>query len=329
MPETSTTAAINPQPPPTGTDGASRPRNRRRGGANNPQPDHGETPSTAGGPDSGSNAKGARRPRRPRAPAGATDGHSGEPSTTRPEGRGPPRGPPGGNRGRGGNRGGSVENGPPLDGGSTHSRPPRGPRRGGGGARPTNNAEAGIEAGRPPSAADGQSTRNKRPRRNHGRNFQGELTDGAGEGTRQDVRSSEKYRSNAPAKDDLTSRLTYDLSTPPYPDCLICFAPITPAQATWSCSPSHPIMVGSDDEHGAPGSAPRADSSAQCCWMTFHLKCLHAWAAKSVKDVVEAWRARGEVKEGDWRCPGCQSKRKAVPSSYWYATRICNLGDIF
>ncbi|KAL1943906.1 hypothetical protein VTO73DRAFT_3724 [Trametes versicolor] len=193
MPETSTTAAINPQPPQTGTDGAPRPRNRRRGGASNPQPDHGENPSTAGGPDSGSNAKGARRPRRPRAPAGATDGHS------------------------------------------------------------ANNAEAGIEAGRPPSAADGQSTRNKRSRRNHGRNFQGELTEGAGEGTRQDTRSLEKYRSNAPVKDDLTSRLTYDLSTPPYPDCLICFAPITPAQATWSCSPSHPTMVGSDDEHGRCG----------------------------------------------------------------------------
>jgi hypothetical protein len=45
-----------------------------------------------------------------------------------------------------------------------------------------------------------------------------------------------------------------------------------------------------------------------------------SWADKSVKEVAEAWRARGEPdKKGDWRCPGCQAKRDAVPSGYWYS----------
>ncbi|GJE93163.1 FKBP12-associated protein 1 homolog [Phanerochaete sordida] len=118
-----------------------------------------------------------------------------------------------------------------------------------------------------------------------------------------------RYRRALPTADDLTSRLTRELSVPPYPDCLICFAPIHAAQPTWSCSPLLP-SAGADDE-GAGAE------SAQCCWTTFHLKCIRAWAAKSVKDVEEAWRARGEERTGAWRCPGCQSKRAAVPASYW------------
>lgn len=316
MPEASATAAINPQPPPAGSDGAPRPRNRRRGGGKNLQQDRGEGASVNVGPD----AQGARKARKPRAQGGATDGRSGEPSTTRPsDGRAPPRGPPGGRQGgRGGNGGGQAEQGAPPSGDNTRSRPPRRPRQANAAAR-TNEASSHANTdGNAAAAVEGPAERSNRPRRNRGRKFQGELTEGApGEAAGQDVRSSERYRRSAPKADDLTSRLIHDLSTPPYPDCLICFAPITPMQATWSCSPSHPTMVGSDDEHDGAGSTQRADTAAQCCWMTFHLKCLHAWAAKSVKDVEEAWRARGEAKEGDWRCPGCQSKRKAVPSSYW------------
>ncbi|KAJ8519790.1 hypothetical protein ONZ45_g3311 [Pleurotus djamor] len=73
-----------------------------------------------------------------------------------------------------------------------------------------------------------------------------------------------------PVADDLTSNLTYTLSTPPYPDCPICFASIHPAQPTWSGSPS-------------PG-----ESSASCCWTPFHLKCIRSWASKSVKEVEAA-----------------------------------------
>jgi transcriptional repressor NF-X1 len=107
-------------------------------------------------------------------------------------------------------------------------------------------------------------------------------------------------RSRAPLADDLTSTLIRALSTPPYPDCPICFNFIRPEQPTWSCSLSDP------------------SENLQCCWTTFHLKCIRAWASKSVKDLEEAWRTRGEERAGEWRCPGCQAKRERVPLSYWH-----------
>jgi len=112
-----------------------------------------------------------------------------------------------------------------------------------------------------------------------------------------DVNSPRK-RGKAPTGDDLTSILTFSLSNPPFPECMICFNPIRPEQPTWSCS-------------------PREEKEAQSCWNTFHLKCIHPWAEKSVKDLEEAWRARGEEKRGEWRCPGCQLQREIVPRKYW------------
>ncbi|KAJ2968776.1 hypothetical protein NUW54_g13120 [Trametes sanguinea] len=197
------------------------------------------------------------------------------------------------------------------------NRPPRGPAPGGQQGYGSTPAQPNAEGGPLAIGTDDSSAQGKRPRRPRGRKFQGELTEGApGENAGQNVPSSAKYRNNVLKKDDLTSRLIHDLSTPPYPDCLICFAPITPMQPTWSCSPSNPTLAATDDESGVPESAQRADANAQCCWMTFHLKCIGSWASKSVKDMEEAWRVRGEPKQGEWRCPGCQSKRRAVPSSY-------------
>ncbi|KAH9974790.1 hypothetical protein BGW80DRAFT_1302744 [Lactifluus volemus] len=107
-----------------------------------------------------------------------------------------------------------------------------------------------------------------------------------------------RKRGKPPSGNDLTSILTISLSTPPYPECMICFNPVRPEQPTWSCS-------------------PREEKDAQSCWNTFHLKCIQPWAEKSVKDIEEAWRARGDEKKGEWRCPGCQSKREVVPRKYW------------
>jgi hypothetical protein len=113
---------------------------------------------------------------------------------------------------------------------------------------------------------------------------------------------------------DLTSTLIDSLRTPPYPDCPICFSAIHPAQPSWSCSPTAPVApVDGEEVESGP-------ESARCCWTTFHLKCIRAWAGKSVKDVADAWRARGENRPGDWRCPGCQAKRISVPSGYWSVT---------
>ncbi|KAJ7910620.1 hypothetical protein B0H13DRAFT_2251237 [Mycena leptocephala] len=59
---------------------------------------------------------------------------------------------------------------------------------------------------------------------------------------------------------------------------------------TWSCSPSIPVL-----------------ETQQYCWTTFHLKCIRSWAAKSVKEVADAWAARGEPQ---------RARRVGVPTSY-------------
>jgi transcriptional repressor NF-X1 len=108
--------------------------------------------------------------------------------------------------------------------------------------------------------------------------------------------------------DDLTSTLIRGLTLSPYHDCPICFSSVRPDQAIWSCSPSSPLIQNGQKE------------PSQYCWTSFHVKCIRSWADKSVKEVAEAWRARGEPdKKGDWRCPGCQAKRDIVPSGYWYS----------
>jgi len=194
----------------------------------------------------------------------------------------------------------------------------------------TPSSTTGLSESQTPAQTDSDTkppTSRTEPTRNRrGAKFNSSLTETAltstAVGSRSaSVKPSDKYRSSAPKADDLTSRLIHELRTHPYPDCLICFAAIHPAQPTWSCSPSSPIALSTDDDSDGANAARRAGETAQCCWSTFHLKCIRQWAAKSVKDVVEAWRARGEERSGEWRCPGCQSKRMAVPSGYWYVCR--------
>jgi transcriptional repressor NF-X1 len=157
------------------------------------------------------------------------------------------------------------------------------PRLGGGGARRGAKFNAGLTDPDPPPSSTSKPT--------------------------EKYRSTHKHSQDPDTLDDLTSRLTHALRTPPYPDCPICFSPIHPAQPMWSCSPSIPV-IRTDD----------AESDAQeYCWTPFHVKCIGSWATKSVKDIAAAWRARGEeCRRGDWRCPGCQAKREIIPSGYWY-----------
>lgn len=124
--------------------------------------------------------------------------------------------------------------------------------------------------------------------------------------TKPTARRNGKGKQRLPLGEDLTSTLIRELSTPPYLDCPICFSSIRPEQAIWSCSPSIPIVVSNEAQ------------IREYCWTSFHLKCIRSWAEKSVKEVADAWRARGESnRKGDWRCPGCQAKREITPSSYW------------
>ncbi|KAL4253098.1 NFX1 family protein [Abortiporus biennis] len=176
-------------------------------------------------------------------------------------------------------------------------------------------------------AADGASTptaageTDKKPKHRRGAKFGASLTETPQGGSpaqhtaSEHSKPSKRYRNTAPKGDDLTSTLIHSLSTSPYPDCLICFSAIHPAQPTWSCSPLIPISSGTEDEKDGGNSSHH--ETPQCCWTTFHLKCIRSWASKNVKDVADAWRARGENRPGEWRCPGCQSKRLVVPSGYW------------
>lgn len=175
---------------------------------------------------------------------------------------------------------------------------------------PSANQQGRRRPRNPTGAAEtGTNSSDKQPPRSNGRraNF------GAGLTTTDDSRppANRGKQTNKPKDlpqgDDLTSTLIRGLSTPPYPDCPICFSSIRPDHAIWSCSPSIPIVVSSEAQ------------VKEYCWTSFHVKCIRSWAEKSVKDVAEAWRARGETdKKGDWRCPGCQAKREIVPSGYWY-----------
>ncbi|KAJ3535850.1 hypothetical protein NMY22_g6296 [Coprinellus aureogranulatus] len=192
---------------------------------------------------------------------------------------------------------------------------------------PTTEGRAPSDSGsRPPrqrnQPKDGEKPQKPRPPRNEKpkdppvpgpsrrSKFRGKLTDApnAAPEAATDAapqQPSERYRT-LPQGDDLTSTLIRSLSTPPYPDCPICFSSIHPAQPIWSCSPSTPVVPSSEG------------GQVHYCWTSFHTKCIKAWAAKSVKEVKEAWAARGEHdRHGDWRCPGCQAKREIVPSGYW------------
>lgn len=112
-----------------------------------------------------------------------------------------------------------------------------------------------------------------------------------------------KHKAKAPEDDTLSSSLAYQLRTPPYPDCVICFNAIRPEQAIWSCNPFVPI----------------AGDNVQYCWSVLHLRCIKEWARKSKKEYEDALRNRGEHNwkdRGEWRCPGCQGKRQDLVHSY-------------
>lgn len=149
-------------------------------------------------------------------------------------------------------------------------------------------------------------------RRKRGGNFDRKLT-AAGAGSRREERRANTDRgkySIDPAADDLTSRLIHDLRTPPYLECIICYNPIRPLQPTWSCSPSSPIA----STEGIQG--------VQYCWVTLHLKCVRSWASKSTTDTLQAYKARGENRPGDWLCIGCRAKRTIEPTSYRYVHHL-------
>jgi transcriptional repressor NF-X1 len=111
---------------------------------------------------------------------------------------------------------------------------------------------------------------------------------------------------------DLTAKLMDTLKAPPYAECVICFAPIIPQQPIWTCTVS--------------------EETNRCCWGVFHNKCIVAWSKKSefrimfqrsiltlkigMQETKAAFQARNEDRDGEWRCPGCQTVRTMAPGQY-------------
>ncbi|KAG8942703.1 FKBP12-associated protein [Tulasnella sp. 424] len=101
---------------------------------------------------------------------------------------------------------------------------------------------------------------------------------------------------------DLTSRLTASFSrsasAEDAPDCPICFNSISPGAPTWSCTPAEwkSQAYSADPVHIESGGA-------NCCWTTFHLKCIKAWASKSVTETRDAGDVLGAKPNGQ----SCQS----------------------
>lgn len=196
------------------------------------------------------------------------------------------------------------------DGGTTDASDSKPPRRGNKPV-PGHKSDVDPEPIRDSPDANSSSLKQGRSRQRRQGKFDGKLTTGDVEPRQEGRRvnpNREKYRVDH-AADDLTSTLIHDLRTPPYLDCTICFNPIRPHEPTWSCSPTAPVEPTEDSQQ------------TQCCWVTLHLKCVRSWASKSIADVRQAYKARGEDKPGQWLCPGCRAKRTTEPSSYKYVPR--------
>ncbi|KAF7984426.1 hypothetical protein HWV62_14490 [Athelia sp. TMB] len=259
--------------------------------------------------------KPSRKPRRP-APDSAGTEAEGSSQAASAEGprrpRGPPRGPvetrnsrPSAHAGSGRDKASSAS---PVTGAtsqpkSTNSVP--------GANRSNRNPREKKPVGQAP-APDGVTAP---PINRRAAKFNAGLTDSSPESAQSSSKKehSYAYKGATPQAGGLTATLIHALKTPPYSDCPICFAAIHPAQPTWSCSPSHVTRM--PEENGDFDEGKESESS-QCCWTTFHLKCIRSWAGKSVKEISDAWRARGEERAGEWRCPGCQTKRTHVPNGY-------------
>lgn len=177
------------------------------------------------------------------------------------------------------------------DGGRGPSKRPQDTSKGS-----NNNRHVGRKPDRQHSGVPQSESLSTAPSRNHGRSRRGQFGSQLTAQRNAPVTPLLRRPSSPPLSSDLTTRLTYALRTPPYPDCPICFNPLHPAQPTWSCSLS--------------------DQVTSCCWATFHLKCVREWARKSTKEIRDAFVAREVSKEEYWRCPGCQTKRNQVPGSY-------------
>ncbi|KAF4616863.1 hypothetical protein D9613_008217 [Agrocybe pediades] len=219
------------------------------------------TTTTAGPVDSGVERKKRRPPPRQNRPP--QQGPTGETSSAKPPRR--PREP------RPRNEPGTSSS--VADGARPNPRPRT--RR----PKPAAEAGGGAEVAPNESAPPAARREGNRRRKNFGSGLtqpdqQDSASSTSASGKRPENRGG-RGKSHLPQGDDLTSTLIRNLSTPPYPDCPICFSAIRPEQAIWSCSPSIRIVTSSEAQ------------VQQYCWTSFHIKCIRSWAEKSAIGVVQ------------------------------------------
>lgn len=195
---------------------------------------------------------------------------------------------------------------------SNGERSNRNRQRGMGGRRPKKDSpapkDAPAEGSAPPSDIEKAAEETRAPQSSRRRQFGSKLTENEGTSS-----SKQTVTVITPAAQelDLTSRLTASFSRSASkeeaPDCPICFNSISPGSPIWSCTPQTSDLDPAHAEYG----------SSNCCWSSYHLKCIKTWASRSVKATGEAYAARGVAdRDGEWRCPGCQTKRSIVPPEY-------------
>ncbi|KAG9092665.1 FKBP12-associated protein [Ceratobasidium sp. UAMH 11750] len=259
-----------------------------------PPPNAGQDPP--GQPSRSRNRRGRGRGQAPPRPE---DTHEGtQVASTPPNGGAPNR-----RRNRGGQRQGRPT---PSNGNPEHQLPPHlavdTPDDGASVAESTG-SNTRRRRGRGGRARGAPTAHSQPPRGGRRENFGARLTDGGG---RAGSTADAPIPAPPPTTGDLTSRLIYSLThREDAVDCPICFNPVHPTQPIWSCAP--PPVDPLEDTSAAP---------ATCCWTIFHIRCIKQWAQKSVVATREAYRARSVDLPGDWRCPGCQTKRTVIPQAY-------------
>lgn len=88
---------------------------------------------------------------------------------------------------------------------------------------------------------------------------------------------------------DIATRTHEDIANGIY-ECAICTSEVTRKSRVWSC---------------------------KTCWMVFHLSCVKTWSKNESSVATQRAGSDGDIPmPRQWRCPGCNLPKDAVPSSY-------------
>lgn len=87
---------------------------------------------------------------------------------------------------------------------------------------------------------------------------------------------------------DMLTRIHEDISNGAY-ECPICTNEVTKSSKVWSC---------------------------RTCWTVFHLPCIKKWSTNEGSTLTQQRNSDGFQSPRQWRCPGCNLPKDALPSTY-------------